>query len=127
MENSVENSNLNEQLEQIDGRIAELKDAIKVSEALERLHENEDFKTVILDGYLEKESKRLFGVLVTPSTLKRDVIENIQDKLSAIRNIKQYFGVLLQNAHMAPMQIEEEEDYRKEVTASYSNNETEEE
>jgi len=58
---------------------------------------NEDFNAVILDGYLEKESKRLFGILVEPSALKRDVIENIQDKLTAIRNIKQYFGTTLQN------------------------------
>jgi len=116
-----ETSNLKEQLEAIDNRIQELKDSIQIAEDLESLHEDERFKRVILDGYLEDEAKRLFGVLTTPSTLKRDVIENIQDKLSAIRNIKQYFGVILQNAHMAPDAIAEEEEYRKEVTAYHAN------
>jgi sulfur transfer protein SufE len=115
-----ETSNLKKDLEQIDQRIDELKAGIELGKALEGLHEDERFKKVILDGYLEDEAKRLFGVLVTPSTLKRDVVQNIQDKLSAIRNLKQFFGVIMQNAHMAPMQIEEEEAYRKEVTAYYS-------
>ena len=117
----MEETNLNEQLEAIDKRIAELKNAEELGKALERLHENEDFKKVILDAYLEKEAERLFGVLVAPSTLKRDVMQNIQDKLSSIRNVKQFFGVLLQNAHMAPSQIAEEEDYRKEVTEYFAN------
>lgn len=117
-----ENSNLKEQLAEIDARIAELENGIELGKALEELHENEAFKKVFLDGYFENEAKRLFGVLVTPSTLKRDVIENIQDKLSSIRNVKQYFGVVLQNAHMAPEQLVEEQNYRKEVTASFANN-----
>ena len=48
-------------------------------------------------------------------------MENIQDKLSAIRNLKQYIGVMLQNAHMAPEQLDEEKAYRKELTARYAN------
>jgi sulfur transfer protein SufE len=122
-----ETSNLKEHLEQIDNRIDELKNAIELGKDLESLHEDERFKRVILSGYLEDEAQRLFGVLVTPSTLKRDVVQNIQDKLSAIRNLKQFFGVILQNAHMAPMQIEEEEDYRKEVTEHYSNDKSDKE
>lgn len=116
-----ETSNLKEQLEAIDKRIEELENSIQAAKDLNELHEDERFKRLILDGYFEKEAERLFSVLVTPSTLKRDVIENIQDKLSSIRNLKQFFGVLLQNAHMAPEQIEEEKAYRKEVTAYHAN------
>ena len=108
-----ENSNLKAHLEEIDERKAELEHAIQLGKDLEELHEDERFQRVILDGYLEKEAKRLFGVLVNPSTLKRDVMENIVDKTGAIRNLKQFFGVVLQNAHMAPEQIEEEDAYRR--------------
>ena len=120
-ENEKQNaSDAKEELKQIDKRIEELKENIALGEALERLHENEDFKKVILDGYFEKESKRIFGLLTTPTHLKRDIIENLNDKLGAIRIVKQYFGTVLINAQMAPEQIEEEEEYRKEVTASAS-------
>ncbi len=117
----AEEANLKKSLEQIDNRIAELNANIALAETVERLEKNEEFIEVIINGYLEKEAERLFGVLVEPSSLKRDVLENIQDKLSAIRNLKQYFGVIGQNAVMAPEQIEEEEAYRKEVTAYFAN------
>ena len=112
---------LKEKLKEIDDRIAELNGHIELAKAVEALEQEPMFQKVILEGYLEKEAERLFGVLVEPSSLKRDVIENIQDKLSSIRNLKQYFGVIGQNATMAPEQIAEEEAYRKEVTAYFAN------
>lgn len=115
------NSNLNEQLKLIDDRVTILKNSVLLAEDLIHLHQDERFQRVILDGYFGNEAERLFGVLVTPSTIKRDVMENIHDKLSAIRNIKQFFVVVEQNAIMAPDQIQEEEDYRKEVTEYFAN------
>ena len=115
------NQDMKKALQEVDDRIAELNKNIELGKAIEALHENEDFQRVILSGYLDDEAQRLFGVLVEPSTLKRDVMENIQDKLASIRNLKQYFGTSLQNAHMAPEQIAEEETYRKTVTAHYAN------
>jgi hypothetical protein len=116
----VQTSNLTKQLNQVDDRIAALKLNIEKAEAVMRLEQNDDFKLIILDGYLGDEAKRLFEVLVEPSTLKRDVMENIHDKLNSIRNLKQYFGVLGQNSDMAPDQIVEEEDYRQQVTKYFS-------
>ena len=116
----VQTSNLTKQLNQVDDRIAALKLNIEKAEAVMRLEQNDDFKLIILDGYLGDEAKRLFEVLVEPSTLKRDVMENIHDKLNSIRNLKQYFGVLGQNSDMAPDQIVEEEDYRKQVTKYFA-------
>ncbi len=111
-----ETSNFKEELQAIDDRIDELKYNIELGKALEELHEDERFQKVILNGYLEKESERLFGVLVSPSSMKRDQMENISDKLAAIRNIKQFFGTMLINANMAQEQIDEENDFRKEIT-----------
>ena len=114
-------ANLKAKLKEIDDRIAELNEKIELAKIVEDIEHDERFKKLIIEGYLEKEAERLFSVLVEPSSLKRDVIENIQDKLSGIRNLKQYFGVIGQNANMAPDQIAEEEAYRKEVTAYYAN------
>jgi len=114
-------SNLKKELENIDKRIEHLKANIELARALEDLHnDDERFKKVFIDGYFGDEANRLCEVLLEPSSLKRDVILNINDKISSIRNLKQFFGVIHQNAIMAPDQIIEEEEYRKKVTAAYS-------
>lgn len=116
-----ENLNLKKELAAIDERIEILKVNIKLGESVEALHENPQFKDVILDGYLDKEADRIFGLLVDPThQLKRDSMENLIDKLSAIRNLKQFFGTVLINATMAPEEIAGEEEYRKELTARNS-------
>jgi hypothetical protein len=105
------------ELEAIEDRIKQQEEFIELKEATERLHENEDFQKIILSGYFEKEGMRLYGLLTEPSHLKRDVIENINDKLLSIRNLKQYFLTIATNAHMAPDIIAEEKQYRSEVVA----------
>ena len=112
---------LQEELADIDARIKTLNDNVKAGKDLEEMHEDPRFVNVILEGYLEAEAKRIFGVLTDPSHhLKRDVMENLMDKLTSTRNIKQYFGTVLMNAAMAPEELETEEKYRKEVTEKYS-------
>jgi hypothetical protein len=114
-------TNLKTELADIDSRIATLRKNIELGEALQKLHENEDFKNVILEGYMDDEAERIFKVLVDPShNLKRDIMENLMDKLMAIRSIKQYFGTILINAAMAPEEIKNEEEYRKETTERHA-------
>lgn len=115
-----EKDNFKAKLQECDDRIAELKAAIEKGKALERLHESKDFDEIVLSGYFEKEAERIFGLLTTPTSLKRDQLDNLMDKLSAIRNFKHYFKTVLIDAAMAPEQIEEEEAYRKNLTAENS-------
>ncbi len=114
----MEESNLTNELAEIDGRIKFLKENIEIGEAIERLHNNEDFKLVILKGYFDREAERIFGVLTDPNEYKRDMLQNMNEKLGSIRNLKQYIGVQLRNADMAPSEIEEEESHRLKVTES---------
>ncbi len=112
------NSILKKELADIDSRIATLNKNIQLGKDLESLHEDERFQRVILGAYQDEEAERIFGVLVDPThQLKRDVMENLMDKLGAIRSQKQFFGTTLMNAHMAVEGIEEEEKYRREVNA----------
>lgn len=115
---AMDTSNVKEELKQVDLRIEDLNKQIAIGEAIERLHENDDFKLVVIDGYMEAEAERLFDILTTPTSLKRDQLENIMDMLGSIRNFKGYIGASLQNAAQAPDMVIEEENYRKEVTAS---------
>jgi hypothetical protein len=114
----MEKSNLKELLEEIDNRIETLKKQQELADAVERLHNNDDFIKVIIDGYFGDEAKRLCGLLLEPNGLKREIILNINDKLTAIRNFKIFIGTVLQNASIAQEQIDEEMKYRKEVTSS---------
>jgi hypothetical protein len=108
---------LREELAEIDKRIEEYKNDVETGKALERLHENEDFKNVIIGAYFDDEAKRVFELLTEPTNLKREQLENIEDKLKAIRVFKLFFKTLLINANIAPDQIDELEEYRKEVTS----------
>jgi len=115
-----ETSTFKEELAAIDERIDELKKQIEMHKALERLHENEDFKMVVMDGYFEKESKRIYDMLTIPSNLKREQLDNLMDMMTSIRNFKGYFKTLILNAAMAPEELESEYEYRKQITADNS-------
>jgi hypothetical protein len=108
---------IQEELELCDQRIAELEEYIAMAEALERLHENEDFKKVILEGYFEKEAKRLFGLLVDAQPIKRESMENIIEMLNSIRHLKQFHRNIILNNAIAKENLEYEKEYRKKVKA----------
>ena len=120
----AENAILDErkqELADIDARIALLKENLSMANDLESLHEDPRFQKVILGGYFDKEAERIFGLLVDPTHhLKRDVMETLMDKLTAIRSVKQYFGMIMTNGAMASEQIEEEEEFRKQFNAQES-------
>lgn len=114
------NDNFKEKLAEIDDRIEFLQAQIDLNKDLEALHNIPEFQRVILSGYLDDEAERIFGMLTTPSNLKRDQIENLNDKLTSIRNFKGYFKQIIINATMAPEQIQGERDFREEVTKEAS-------
>ncbi len=120
MENNTSNFNFKSELGDVDNRISELKHLIELNESLERLHENEDFKNLILNGYLADEAERIFGLLTMPTNLKRDQLENLMDMLSSIRNLKGYFKTIIIGADNAQAQIDEEILYRQEITSQYA-------
>jgi len=115
---------IKEELEHIDNKIAEHKDQIELAEAIERLHTNDDFKTVILDGYMETEAERIFSLLITPMGWKKEINDTLLEKIAAIRSLKEFIGVKLREAITLPETIVELEDYRKEVTARGSEDST---
>lgn len=106
-----------EELAKIDERIESLEKNIQLHKDLEELHSDERFERVMTEAYFDKEAERIFGLLTTPTTLTRDQIDNLNDKMAAIRNVKSFFKTIIINATMAPDQIEEEKAYRKELNA----------
>ena len=118
-----EESNLNETLKAIQLAITEREANIERGEKLKRLKENPDFQDVILKGYIEDVSKELFKVLTDPSGASPYSMETIYLKLGSISDLKAYIGTeefkgtVQVKAEQAPLEIEREQDYRKELTA----------
>ncbi len=111
-----ESVTLKKQLADIDEKISEYQVQIDRGEMLDELMQDVKFQSVFLVAYFEDEAERIFDILVTPSPLKRDAMENISDKLAAIRNVKGFLAEVNKNGVMAKALIEDEREYRKQVT-----------
>ena len=123
----MDESNLQETLQRIDKTIKILENDIATGEKLARLLKNQDFIDIILEGYLNRESKQLFSLLTDPSPpLSHHTPETIQQTLKGISYLKQYLGsesfegIIMERARMAPDAIEVEQNYRLEVTSQFN-------
>ena len=114
---------LTETLEKIDKYIITQQEAIIKGEKLDRLMKNNDFIDVVLNGYFEAEAQKLFNILIDPSEATPYTDEQIQIKLSSIRDFKRYVGTddysgtIKIEASQAPGNITSNELERKRVTA----------
>ena len=105
MSNSEHVQTPEEVLETID-----ISHALKMGEALNRLRENEDFKTVILDGYLNENVMASWSLLGVPQM--KGNRGNIMEDLVACANLK-YFFAMVDNQYMGatnPILSDEEEE-----------------
>jgi hypothetical protein len=122
----MEQTELQLELTAIDNYIAKRKQHIKRGEQLKELLDNEAFKAVILEGYFEEESRKLFKSLTDPSGVKIYSDDEVRLLLKSINHFKgyvgteDYLGTVLTEAESAPLDIIKNEDYRKEVTAKYA-------
>ena len=87
-----EELNIDEQIAQIDAAIEEQKHYIKRAEALERLKQTDDFQLVMVEGYIENESNRVFNLLLSPRVTKPEEKESYLHQLETIKDIVRYIG-----------------------------------
>lgn len=87
-----EKLNIDERIEQIDKDIELQEWYIERGEALERLMQNDDFKLVMLEGYLEIEAQRVFELLTHPKTVKPEDTYSYLNQLETIKDIGRYIG-----------------------------------
>jgi len=120
IETQTETSNLKQELKEIDDKIAELEEFVKLGEAVGRLIVNEDYIKVFVDGFFDSERDRIAGVLTTPNSFDRGQLNIFMEKLASIRHAKEYIKVCMINYDTAMQRIEDEKEYRKKVTARYS-------
>ena len=119
------NDNLSETLKAIEKYIAEQNKLIELGKDLKSLMADERFQRVILDGYFETESKKLFDTLTNPYSQSAIEADEVQVILAGINHFKRFVGTpgnkgtVMIEAEQAPLNIAREEDERARVTAEY--------
>lgn len=109
-------STLKESLEATDKAIAEQKEKIALGEALKRMEKFEEFQMIFQEKFFNEEADRLKDALTNPSIYKKEMVENMFDMMSSIRHVKQFLMYIKADADAAPQIIEDNENFRKEIT-----------
>ena len=120
----MDSSNLQETLKAIDAVIIEKQIAIELGKDLEELKKDPRFQRVIMDGYINTESKKLFEILTNPTGESCYSIERVHLGLAAISHFKgyvgtdEYEGTVFTEAKHALGELQREQDFREQETAS---------
>lgn len=78
--------------------IEQAKEAIAISDALNRLAANKDFNLVIDEGYFIKEASRLVLLKAAPAMMDAESQKAIDNQIIAIGQLRQYFTWLYMKA-----------------------------
>lgn len=98
------------QIEQLEHVLQTAKQAEELGNALERLMKNRDFKSLILDGYLEREAVRLVHLKADPNMQTPERQAGILMQIDSIGALTSYLnGIRQQSAQGTKIRIEAEE------------------
>lgn len=86
--------------------IDQAKKMIDAGDAVQRLRENEDFKTVIIDGYLEREAVRLVHAKSDPTQQSKADQRILDADIKAIGSFAVYLQTILAHARMSRDAVE---------------------
>lgn len=102
-------------IEQIDAAIRTNHTQLDMGKAIDRLHKNPDFITVILKGYLEQEAIRLVHLRTDPAVQTASQQADILRQIDGVAAFKDFLRTKLMLADKAAGAIEEAEDLREEL------------
>lgn len=95
----------NQEVEQLE--TADTSYQVELYEALERLENNEDFKKVILEGYLSTKPLGLITMLARHDVKQRGERPNVMEELIAVSSLGQYLFMIKQLGGSAKVDLEE--------------------
>ena len=105
--------------EQVELETVQVEHYVEMGEALDRLEQNEDFKKVIIEGYLKANVLDSVSLLAVPQIKKAGERTDVMEDLIAASNL-QYFLQTVHQFHAAqkdPILSEEEEAALEEAQA----------
>jgi hypothetical protein len=106
----------NEQhLQKIEISIEAAKKSIDLAKALQRLHDNPDFKSVILEDYFHEEAHRAVMLKADPEMALPEKQKAVEDVITGIGGLYNYFGKIYRMAEMSSRAMEADQQTREEI------------
>lgn len=106
---------IEQNLKQIEISVEEAKATVALAEALQRLHDNADFKAVIISGYFEKESQRSVMLKSDINFQGPENQKQIDDIITGIGMLGQYFHKIFTLGEQAHQGLVADEETRQEL------------
>ncbi len=99
----------NEELEQVEKEIEisieAARDVVRRKDAMDRLIQNDDFKDIFIEGYMEKEPARLTSLLLDSDWQTEERQAELMNDLRAISGFRQYVLTIKQLGKQMENQI----------------------
>ena len=92
---------------EIQVEMTEAREAVDLADTLKRLHNNADFKKVIVEGYFEKEAIRLVGLKSAASMHTPEAQAHIIRSIDGIGELQQHFNMIYIMGEQAYNALEE--------------------
>jgi len=108
-----EELNINEKLQELDAKEELANYYVQRAKDYEKLLTRPEFKSVILEGYLEVEEQNVFDMLTSVFTNKDEVKESLHMRLEMIRAMKVYLGT---NEYVGTIRLDADK-YKEELKA----------
>ena len=108
---------LTETLAAIEETIAEQEYKLNLGKALDRLLKNDDFNAVIGDALLTTIVKEATDVIINTLDPDSKEVREALEKIVSVNRLKEFFEGIGSDAIYAPDKIEQEQNYRREITA----------
>jgi hypothetical protein len=101
-------------VKQIEVTIEQCKEIVERGKSLDRLLEHPDFNSLIMKGYMERESHRLTLLLADPACETPQARENVVRDLSAIAQLNAFFRTVRTSADVAYRSMIEHQEFLQE-------------
>ena len=101
-----------EHLQQIELSIEQAQSYIDKADALTRLHKNQDFKKVIVDGFFKEEASRAVLLKGDPNIQGAEEQRQINNTIDAIGGLYNYFRNVFYMGDQSSRSLEEDKETR---------------
>jgi len=104
-----------EQIQQVELSIEQAQNLIDRMQAMNRLRVNADFHKVIEEGFFEHEASRAVLLRADPTQQTPEKQKYIDNVITSIGGLYQYFITVIRTGNMALKSIEEDKEAREEL------------
>ena len=116
-ESTMSDAYLTKTLEEIESTISNEEAKIALNKSLLDLFKNDAFNAIIGEAYLNNVVKKSTDIIINTLDPESTEVREALDKLVGVNRLKEFFEVIRMEALYAPGKIEQEQQFRRELTA----------